>query len=133
MMCSCSEEKGLEGIGGFAVIVTDPRDRLFHDLSKEERQHWGSKLRQQSLKALAEGGEHAYAAWMEAPSWYLAITQDRGLPVEVQRMLVQVAKDAGGEVTLREIESNHSPTLSKLEETADFIMEAAVYFVEQKE
>jgi len=40
-------------------------------------------------------------------------------------MLVQMAKDAGADVTLREVDSSHSPMLSKPQETADFIMEAA--------
>ena len=39
-----------------------------------------------------------------------------------------VAKDAGGDMTMREIESSHSPKLSKLKETADFVTEAVAAF-----
>jgi hypothetical protein len=39
-----------------------------------------------------------------------------------------VAKDAGADVTLREITSSHSPMLSKPKETADFILDAVKVF-----
>ncbi|OCL10649.1 alpha/beta-hydrolase [Glonium stellatum] len=114
---------------GFATIAVDPRDLFYHDLPTEEGNYWVSKLEKQSLKALAEGGEHAYAGWMDVPVWYLATTEDKALPIQAQRMFVQIAKDAGADVTLREVESSHSPMLSKPKETADFILEAVTSFV----
>lgn len=44
-------------------------------------------------KALAEGGEHAYAGWKDVPVWYLATIEDKGLPFEAQRYFVQAAKE----------------------------------------
>ncbi len=114
---------------GFAVITGSPRDMFFHDLPADEADFWVGRLGKQSLKALAEGGEHAYAAWMHVPTWYLATVQDHGLPIEAQRMFVQMARDAGADVTIKEVESSHSPMLSMPAETADFIAEAAEYFV----
>jgi pimeloyl-ACP methyl ester carboxylesterase len=75
-----------------------------------------------------EGGEHSYSDWMDVPVWYLATTEDKALPVQAQRMFVQSAKDAGADVTLREVASSHSPMLSKPKETVDFILEAVAYF-----
>lgn len=75
-----------------------------------------------------EGGEAAYAGWMEVPVWYLSTTADQALPIEAQRIFVQAAKEAGGDVTLWEVESSHSPMLSKPEETAKFVLEAVVAF-----
>jgi len=40
-----------------------------------------------------------------------------------------MAKGAGGDTAVREVESSHSPMLSKPEETADLIMEATADFV----
>ncbi len=117
---------------GFATFVVDPRDLFFNDLPEDEGRYWADSLGQQSLKSLAEGGEHAYAAWMDAPSWYLAAAQDRPFPVETQRMGVQMAKDAGADVTIREVESGHSAMLSKPQETADFLSDAVAYFVGRK-
>ncbi|KAK3394990.1 Alpha/Beta hydrolase protein [Podospora didyma] len=117
---------------GFVVILAEPRELFFHDLPEEEGKYWVSQLGKQSVKSLVEGGDHAYAGWKDVPVWYLASTEDKALPVQAQRMFVQMAKDAGGDVTLREVESSHSMMLSKPKETADFIMEAAAAFVAYK-
>lgn len=113
---------------GFAIIVADPRELFYHDLPVEEGNYRVAKLEKQSLKALAEGGEHAYSGWMDVPVWYLATTEDKALPIEAQRFFVQMAKDAGGDVTLREVASSHSAMLSKPKETVDFILEAVAAF-----
>jgi len=113
---------------GFAQYVADAREMFYHDLPEEEGKEWVSKLTDQSLKTLTEGGEHAYAGWQDVPSWYIATVQDKSLPIEAQRYFVQVAKDAGADVTLKEVESSHSPMLSRPQETADIIVEAVKAF-----
>jgi len=117
---------------GFAVLTADVRELFFHDLPEEEGHHWVSKLGGQSIKSLVEGGEHVYASWKEVPCWFLATQDDKALPIEAQRMFVQMAKDEGGDVTIREVQSSHSPMLSKPQETADFIVEAVDYFINHK-
>ena len=114
---------------GLAIISAEPRRLFYHDLPEEEGSHWVSKLEKQSLKALAKGSEVAYAGWMEVPVWYVATTEDQALPVEARRMFVQMARNAGGDVTLREVESSHSPMLSRPKETVDFILEAVASFL----
>lgn len=109
---------------GLATIVVDARDMLYHDLPEEEGALWVSKLTQQSLKALAEGGEHAYAGWKDVPCWFLVTLEDHALPAHVQELFVQGAIDAGATVTLQKIAASHSPMLSKVEETAAFITSA---------
>lgn len=116
---------------GFAVITVDPRELFYHDLPTQEGELWVSRLEKQSLKALKEGGEDVYAGWMDVPVWYLATKEDKAVPIDAQRMFVQMAKDAGGDVTLREVDSSHSPMLSRPKETVDFILEAVAAF-EQK-
>jgi pimeloyl-ACP methyl ester carboxylesterase len=114
---------------GFAIIVVPPRELFYHDLSEEEGDYWVSKLEKQSLKSLMEGGEHSYSGWMDVPVWFLATTEDKAFPVQAQRMLAQAAKDAGGDITMREVESSHSPMLSRPKETVDFILEAVASFI----
>lgn len=109
--------------------MAEPRDGLYHDLPEEEGNLWVSRLQKQSLKALTEGAEFTYSGWKDVPCWYLGTTADRALPFEAQKYFLQMAKDAGGDITSREIDSSHSPMLSKPVETADFIMEAAKAFV----
>ncbi len=62
------------------------------------------------------------------PLWYLATGEDRALPSEVQRAFVQNEKLEGADITLRDIESSHSPMLSRPKETAGFILEAVASF-----
>lgn len=109
---------------GFAVLVTDPKELFFHDLAAEEAGKWTGRLGKQSLKALAEGGEHAYAGWIDAPCWVLATTKDRALPVEVQKMLAAMAKQVGAKVTLREVDGGHAAMLSRPKEVAEFLRDA---------
>jgi len=113
---------------GYATILAEPRDLFYHDLPEEEGNYWVSKLTMQALKPLMEGGEHVYSGWMDVPVWYLATSADKALPVEAQRFFVQSAKDAGCDVTSREVESSHSAMLSKPKEVVDFVDEAVVYF-----
>ena len=118
---------------GFAVLQLERRETFYHNLSIEEGSYWVSKLKKESVKALAEGGKHTYAGWQDDPVWYLAATDDKALPVEAQRMIVQMAKDAGTDVTLREIETSHSPMLSQPRQTVDFIIEAVKAFANNHE
>ena len=109
---------------GYAEIVVDPRQLFYHDLPEEEGAQCASKLTRQSVKAMSEGAEYTYAGWMDVPVWYLATVNDQALPIAAQRMFVQMAKDAGGDITVKEVDSSHSPMLSKPEETAQFVLEA---------
>ena len=114
---------------GRAELTLDPSPLFYNDLPPEEGEFWARKLNSQSTAGLMEGGEHAYAGWMDVPAWYLACNNDKAVPVETQRMFVQRAKDAGADVTAREMDSSHSPMLSKPKETAEFITEAVAAFL----
>ncbi|KIW72960.1 hypothetical protein PV04_01117 [Phialophora macrospora] len=116
---------------GFAEILADAREMFYHDLPEQEGKEWVKKLTPHSLKTLTEGGEHTYAGWMDVPVWYIATTEDKALAVEMQRLFVKMANDAGGNVTLREVQTSHSPMLSRPEETADLIVQAVKAFVGQ--
>ncbi|KAM4065268.1 alpha/beta hydrolase family protein [Hirsutella rhossiliensis] len=113
---------------GFVVIVVDPREMFYHDLPEKEGTAWVSKLTKHSLKSLYEGAPYSYAGWQDVPCWFLLTTQDKALPAQAQHMFVKAAQDAGADVTVREIESSHSPMLSRPKETADFVLEAAADF-----
>lgn len=109
---------------GFATLQLPAREQFYHDLPEEEANYWVSKLAKLSQKVVKEGGEWAYAGWMDLPVWYLTTLDDKTFPVEAQKMFVQMARDSGGDVTVREVMSSHSPMLSKPKETVDYILEA---------
>ncbi|KAK0709998.1 Alpha/beta hydrolase fold-1 [Lasiosphaeria miniovina] len=117
---------------GFAVVQGDARNAFYHDLPEAEGAQWVARLGCQTLRSLREGGEHTYSAWLDVPSWYVVATEDRAAPAFVQRMFVQQAVDAGGEVTVRELPTSHSPMLSMPVETAQIIAEAVAEFVARK-
>lgn len=131
------------GPNGYATLAVDPKYLFYHDV--EDGDYWVSKLTKHSLKSLMEGGEHSYAGkqnlhegclepqnassdeetgWKDVPVWYLATTDDRAFPAEAQKWMAGPTCAAGGDVTMREIASSHSPMLSKPQETVDFILEA---------
>lgn len=110
---------------GFATLVVDARDLFYHDLPEDEGKFWVGKLQKQAQKPFTEGGEYYYAGWMDVPVWYLLTTDDHTHPVPIQQYIMQMGRDAGADVTVREIASSHSPMLSKPKETADFVLEAA--------
>ena len=109
---------------GFATLVLPPREAFYHDLPVQEGEFWVSKLKKQSQKVLFDGGEYSYAGWKDVPVWFLAGTEDRTIPIDALRVLIAGAKTDGGDITVKEIASSHSPMLSKPRETADFIQEA---------
>ncbi|KAI0521615.1 alpha/beta-hydrolase [Xylaria bambusicola] len=113
---------------GYAEIVMSPREMFYHDLPADEADYWVSQLTTQSLKSLFEGGEFAYAGWMDVPSFYIGTIEDRGLPVAMQRMSVGMARGVGASVEHRELQTSHSPFLSRPEETAEIIWEAVQAF-----
>lgn len=113
---------------GYAEIVTPPRQLFYHDLPEDEAEYWVSQLATQSLKALFEGGEYTYAGWQDVPSWYIGTSEDQGLPVLAQRMSVGMAREMGGKVEHRELQTSHSPFLSQPKATARIMVEAVEAF-----
>lgn len=113
---------------GYAVLVTDPRDLFYHDLDPKDAEYWTTQLTTQSLKALFEGGEYAYAGWQDVPVWYIGTVEDRGLPVIVQRVQVGMARGQGATVYHTELRTGHSPFLSMPGEVVRILLDA-VYAV----
>lgn len=113
---------------GYAELVTPPRELFYHDVPADEAEYWVSQLMTQSLKALFEGGEYSYAGWKDVPNWYIGTVEDRGLPVLAQRMSVGMAREMGASVEHRELQTSHSPFLSRPEDTVRIMVEAVEAF-----
>ena len=112
---------------GCAELTADERELFYHDLPREEGEIWVQQLTTQSLKALFEGGEHAYAGWKDVPTRYVGTTEDRGLPVIIQRMQVGAARAQVGVVQHIELPTSHSPFLSIPNEVVAVILEAIAH------
>ncbi|KAF9760742.1 hypothetical protein IL306_004152 [Fusarium sp. DS 682] len=109
-------------------INVDPADMLYHDLPEEEAKYWVSKLTTHALTGCTEGYEVVYEGWRDVPIWQVMTTEDRAYPYEAQKMLVRGAEKAGANLTRREIESGHSPMLSKPDVTIKLLLEAIEAF-----
>ncbi|KAF3052335.1 hypothetical protein E8E11_009861 [Didymella keratinophila] len=113
---------------GFADIVTPSTQLFYHDLPADEAEEWVAQLTPQSLKALFEGGEHAYAGWLDVLVCYICTIEDQGLPVVLQRMHVGMVRAMGASEVLWELRSSHSPFLSQSGEVMDLLLRAASVF-----
>lgn len=113
---------------GYAEIIESPKEMFYHDVPDDEVDYWVSQLTTQSLKALFEGGEYTYEGWKDVPVWYIGTIEDRGLPVAAQRLGVGMAREMGGQVEHRELQTSHSPFLSQPEATVRIMLEAVKSF-----
>lgn len=91
---------------------------IYHDLPPEEARYWASKIIDQSYAV--QNTSITRTAYEYIPSTYAVTEDDRALPMQYQEMF---AAATGAEV--KKIQSGHSPQLSKPEELADLIEEAA--------
>jgi pimeloyl-ACP methyl ester carboxylesterase len=115
---------------GFAEIQVPARPLFYHDLPVAEGDEWVAKIRKQSIKALTEDRDVVYTGWRDVPVWTLITTDDKALPPEAQKMLVEAVKDEA-DITVREIDSSHSPMLSRPKEVVEFMLEATKAFTKQ--
>lgn len=91
---------------------------IYHDLPPEEARYWASKIIDQSYAV--QNTPITRTAYKYIPSTYVVTEDDHALPLQYQEMF---AAATGAEV--KKIQSGHSPQLSKPEELADLIEEAA--------
>jgi pimeloyl-ACP methyl ester carboxylesterase len=113
---------------------TNPAEAFYSGLPAKEGRYWVSQLRPQS--GVTYGIPATYAAWKDIPSWYLVTRKDKTLRPKVQRGWIEEAREyldqiggpGTGDRRLRsqEINTGHSPFLSRPRETADFIERASV-------
>lgn len=109
----------------------DPVD-IFYGLCNDDEKATLPK----QLKPLASasfegppGREEIYAGWLDVPMLFLRCTEDHAIPIQVQDLMIGSVKEAGGNITERTLETDHSPFYSRPAETIDIIDEAAKSFM----
>jgi predicted esterase len=70
----------------------------------------------QAIEARAIG-----ASWKVIPTSYLVCEEDRVVPAQGQEAMVQAARDLGAQIEVSKIKAGHSPFLSMVEETVDWV------------
>jgi len=96
---------------------------FYHDLPEAETKQWVDMLRPQAF--LSYTGVTSHAAYHDIPCQYLLCSKDQALPYEWQKGHVEAAVAEGARIKTKTLESAHSPWLSKLKETSEFIREVA--------
>jgi pimeloyl-ACP methyl ester carboxylesterase len=125
------ENIGVADSGDFATAKwclldprLDPAYKFYNDLPADEAALWVSRLLKQSFPALITN-ETAYAGWLDVPMWYLVCEKDTTFEGPFQERMARRAEELGSNVTMRHCDAGHSPFLSKVDETIDFLVEAA--------
>lgn len=103
------------GDGVLTIDADDAVPAFFHDCVPEIARDAANRLRPMSLAALQ--GKVGGAAWREKPATYAVCTEDRALPVPLQR---SNAARIGNSVEWR---TSHSPFLSRPDLVADLLLE----------
>ncbi|KAF8862993.1 hypothetical protein BDZ45DRAFT_584489, partial [Acephala macrosclerotiorum] len=105
------------------VKVKDPGDLFYNDLLPEKQTHWESQPLPHSFAAKFE--DTKTVAWRTIPRSYLIYEDDNTIPPFVQEAMAQKCQEEGAEMTAKRTKSGHSPFLSKVDGTADFLRRAA--------
>ncbi|KAH8811361.1 Alpha/beta hydrolase fold-1 [Xylogone sp. PMI_703] len=101
--------------GDGTISMVNPIECFYNDLDKEEAKFWSSLLRTQSSGVFTS--PLTYDGYRHIASMYIFTTRDQALSIQTQR---QMAANAG--ITLTEdIDTGHSPFLSRPRETAEII------------
>ncbi|KAJ5746270.1 hypothetical protein N7520_011452 [Penicillium odoratum] len=109
------------------VDLADPVDLFYGDLSLQEARLWESRILK--LSAACNDDWTLYSGWKDVPVWYLVCTQDKAILPQAQEDMIAIVRGAGANVTTRQLDSSHSPFLSLVDETVDFILEAVVSLI----
>ena len=88
---------------------------FFHDCTPEDARAATARLRPQSMASLAD--KVTVAAWREKPASYVVCTDDRALPVALQR------SNAARVGTSIDWPTSHSPFLSRPDLVADLLID----------
>lgn len=108
---------GLRDDGTFAVPPGLAIPSFYADCDPEVAKWAESRLRPQSQAVLAyDTGE---ASWRRVPSSYVVTQQDRALPPDFQRMFAAQSDET------YQIDSSHSPFLSRPDELAELLVAIA--------
>jgi pimeloyl-ACP methyl ester carboxylesterase len=104
---------------GDYIYATDP-NIFYNDLPISEQQDWHAKLQSQSYATF--WAKATAATWKTIPTSYLLCEDDLAIPAAGQQHMIDGAMGAGGEIVVTRIKASHSPFLSKIDETVEWIV-----------
>ena len=110
-----------DGTTDLYIALDSFHDVFCQDVPASQAALMATTQRPATQEALTEGsGEQPL--WREVPSWFLTGEEDRIIPAQLQRFM---AERAGARRTIEIPGASHAITVSRPEETAQLIIEAA--------
>jgi pimeloyl-ACP methyl ester carboxylesterase len=110
-----------DGTTDLYVAPDSFHDVFCQDVPESQAALMAITQRPATQEALTEGsGEHSL--WRDVPSWFLIGEEDHIIPAQLQRFM---AERAGARRTIEIPGASHAITVSRHEETAQLIVEAA--------
>jgi pimeloyl-ACP methyl ester carboxylesterase len=100
---------------------------IFAELPEDEATALLSRMPCQSKASFWD--KLTYAAYLHFPVTYLLPVHDRTIPVEAQKMMIEMARSQGAKITLKTCDSGHAPMLSIPDQVAELLINAAVSLV----
>lgn len=104
---------------------------FYHDLEPAEADYWVSTLKP-NAGWLDRNADGLYPGYKDVPVWYLACDNDQMLPLAAQESFMDVIREVNNRLTVRHIDSGHSPLLKRPEITAEYVHEAVEDFVAER-
>lgn len=103
------------------VTAADPVDRFFHDVPDGEE--WASKLRPHSW--FTKRSPATGTAYVTIPCSYLLCEDDRAIPLDAQKAMVERARGIGANIETEVIKTGHTPWLVLPDEVVNYIRRQA--------
>ncbi|PYH94693.1 alpha/beta-hydrolase [Aspergillus ellipticus CBS 707.79] len=99
------------------VSAKDPYTLFFHD--SPEGEYWAQTLRPHAWAT--KNSPATDAAYVRIPAAYLMCENDRAIPLFVQELMVEKARQKGAQIETETVKTGHSPWLVDPEPVAVFI------------
>ncbi|KIV86206.1 hypothetical protein PV11_01834 [Exophiala sideris] len=105
-----------------------PLALLYHDLPTDEAEKYVAMLKPHVFNGHYD--QITFAGYLAVPTYYLICEEDQALPKQFQQMIVDsadkdIAETGQRAVVVTRIGSGHSPFLSRVEETGDWVKRCA--------
>ncbi|KAL2070663.1 hypothetical protein VTL71DRAFT_13689 [Oculimacula yallundae] len=109
--------------GDYMTLPFSDYVKIFNDLPDAEGKYWMSQMLNHST--ISFSGVLTYPGYKYIPGTYLLTGNDKIVPVEAQRQMIEFARSEGANVDVVETEAGHCPVLSIPEKTVEILIEAA--------
>lgn len=96
---------------------------FYNDLPEADQKHWFSTCRPHVMATLR--GKTTGAAWKVIPTSYLLCEDDLAVVPQYQEAMIKAVQNAGAEIDVTRFKCGHSPFLSKVDETAEWVRRVA--------